>query len=119
MEKTSGKTSGKILDAVRQNPQVTIPELSAQIGVTTRSIERSQCLFFPRGDRIDIFDCGYPIMDLTDLHKARGKRVRGKRTVYDIAGHLFGADGSRALPRDASARIKRLIRARAAAKAAR
>jgi predicted HTH transcriptional regulator len=35
------KTSGKILDAVRQNPQVTIPELSAQIGVTTRSIERN------------------------------------------------------------------------------
>ena len=41
LEKTSGKTSGKILDAVRQNPQVTIPELSAQIGVTTRSIERN------------------------------------------------------------------------------
>jgi len=40
-EEASGKTSGKILDAVRQNPQVTIPELSAQIGVTTRSIERN------------------------------------------------------------------------------
>ena len=39
--KTSGKTSGKILASVRQNPQVTIPELSAQIGVTARSIERN------------------------------------------------------------------------------
>ena len=66
-----------------------------------------------------MFDCGYPAMDLSDLNKARGKRARGKRTVYDIAGHLFGADRSRALPRDASARIKRLIRARAAAKASR
>ena len=37
----SGKTSGKILEAIRQNPQVTIPELSAQIGVTSRSIERN------------------------------------------------------------------------------
>lgn len=36
------KTSEKILDAVRLNPQVTISELSAQIGVTTRSIERNQ-----------------------------------------------------------------------------
>jgi hypothetical protein len=66
-----------------------------------------------------MFDYGCLIMDLTDLHKARGKRTRGKRTVYDIAGHLFGADRSRALPRDASTRIKRLIRARAAAKASR
>jgi hypothetical protein len=66
-----------------------------------------------------VFEYRYPIMDLSDLHKARGKRARGKRTVFDIAGHLFGADRSRALPRDASARIKRLIRARAAAKASR
>ena len=35
------KTSRKILHAVRQNPQVTIPELSAQVGVTTSSIERN------------------------------------------------------------------------------
>jgi len=58
-------------------------------------------------------------MNPTDLHKARGKRARGKRTVFDIAGYLFGADRSRALPPDASAKIKRLIRARTAAKASR
>ncbi len=34
-------TEGELLVAVRQNPQVTIPELSAQIGVTARSIERN------------------------------------------------------------------------------
>ena len=56
---------------------------------------------------------------LPDLHKARGKRTHGKRTVHDIAGHLFGADRSRALPRDASTRIKQLIRARSAAKTSR
>ena len=75
--------------------------------------------FLEPGYKIGVFEYRYPIMDLSDLHKARGKRTRGKRTVFDIAGHLFGADRSRALPRDASARIKRLIRARAAAKASR
>ena len=37
----TGKTSEKILASVRQNPHVTIAELSAQIGVTARSIERN------------------------------------------------------------------------------
>ena len=40
-EKTSGKTSGKIIDVVRQNPQITIPELATLLGVTPRSIERN------------------------------------------------------------------------------
>ena len=39
--KTSGKTSGKILAAVRQTPHVTIPDLAALIGVTERSVERN------------------------------------------------------------------------------
>ena len=39
--KTSGKTSGKILDEMRENAEITIPELSARIGVTGRSIERN------------------------------------------------------------------------------
>lgn len=40
-KKTSGKTSGKILAVIRDNSAVTIPELSALIGVTERSIERN------------------------------------------------------------------------------
>jgi DeoR/GlpR family transcriptional regulator of sugar metabolism len=37
----SGKTSGKILDAICQNGEITIPELALFIGVTERSIERN------------------------------------------------------------------------------
>jgi ATP-dependent DNA helicase RecG len=37
----SGKTSGKILEAILQNNTITIPELSILIGVTERSIERN------------------------------------------------------------------------------
>ena len=40
-EKTSGKTSGKIINAIRQNGHITIPELTQQIGITQRSIERN------------------------------------------------------------------------------
>ncbi len=40
-EKTSEKTSEKILRMVRANPDVTIGELAAKIGVTTRSVERN------------------------------------------------------------------------------
>jgi predicted HTH transcriptional regulator len=40
-EKTSGKTSGKILEAILQNNTITIPELSILIGITERSIERN------------------------------------------------------------------------------
>jgi len=47
-EKTSGKrrenvgkTSGKILDACRENGLITIPELAALIGITERSVERN------------------------------------------------------------------------------
>ena len=39
--KTSGKTSGKILDALKQDGELTIPELAGLIGVTERSIERN------------------------------------------------------------------------------
>ncbi len=38
---TSGKTSGKILDAIRQDGEITIPQLALLIGVTERSIERN------------------------------------------------------------------------------
>ena len=41
LEKTSGKTSGKILAAVQQNARITIPELSALIGISERSVERN------------------------------------------------------------------------------
>jgi DeoR/GlpR family transcriptional regulator of sugar metabolism len=33
--------SGKILNAIRQNGEITIPELALLIGVTERSIERN------------------------------------------------------------------------------
>lgn len=36
-----GKASGKILDASRQNSTITIPELSALLGITERSVERN------------------------------------------------------------------------------
>ena len=39
--KTSGKTSGKILALLRENPLSTIPELALSIGVTERSVERN------------------------------------------------------------------------------
>ncbi len=39
--KTSGKTSGKILDILMQDKHLTIPELARFIGVTERSIERN------------------------------------------------------------------------------
>jgi len=39
--KAPGKTSGKILAAMRRNPNVTIPDLARRIGVTERSIERN------------------------------------------------------------------------------
>jgi len=38
---TSGKTSGKIVELMKANPEITIPELASQIGVTERSIERN------------------------------------------------------------------------------
>jgi ATP-dependent DNA helicase RecG len=48
MEKTSGerrdnvgKTSGKILEIIKDNPEITIPELASKIGVSERSIERN------------------------------------------------------------------------------
>lgn len=37
--KTSGKTSGKILSLMRENPQISIPEIAEAIGRTTRAIE--------------------------------------------------------------------------------
>ena len=39
--KMSGKTSGKILVILRQDENLTIPELARLIGVTERSIERN------------------------------------------------------------------------------
>lgn len=41
MPRTSGKTSGKILTALKRDGNLTIPELSSLIGVTERSIERN------------------------------------------------------------------------------
>ena len=41
LSKTSGKTSGKILAALKQDENLTIPELASLIGVTERSIERN------------------------------------------------------------------------------
>ncbi len=41
VHRTSGKTSGKILAALTQDGNLTIPELAALIGVTERSIERN------------------------------------------------------------------------------
>lgn len=39
--KTSGKTSGKIVAALKQDGYLTIPDLASMIGVTERSIERN------------------------------------------------------------------------------
>ncbi len=39
--KVSGKVSGKILDFIRINPSITIPELAGKIGVTERTIQRT------------------------------------------------------------------------------
>jgi ATP-dependent DNA helicase RecG len=39
--KMSGKMSGKILDMLRVNSTITIPELAERLGVTTRTVERS------------------------------------------------------------------------------
>ena len=36
-----GKASGKILDACREKPSVTIPELAELIGITERSVQRN------------------------------------------------------------------------------
>ncbi|GJM36573.1 MAG: hypothetical protein DHS20C18_55740 [Saprospiraceae bacterium] len=41
VEKTSGKTSGKILALIKNDAKITIPELSEKIGVTERTIERN------------------------------------------------------------------------------
>ena len=38
---TSGKTSGKILEAILQNNTITIPEISIPIGITELSIKRN------------------------------------------------------------------------------
>lgn len=39
--KMSGKTSGKILSIIKDNAQITIPELAALISISERSIERN------------------------------------------------------------------------------
>jgi predicted HTH transcriptional regulator len=39
--KTSGKVSGKIVEFMRENSLITIPELAKKIGVTERSVERN------------------------------------------------------------------------------
>ena len=36
-----GRTSGKILELIKGNPEITIPELASVIGVSERSIERN------------------------------------------------------------------------------
>ncbi len=39
--KSVGKTSGKIISAIRENEKITIPELATIIGITEPSIERN------------------------------------------------------------------------------
>ncbi|OQX94314.1 AAA family ATPase, partial [candidate division KSB1 bacterium 4572_119] len=40
-KKESGKTSGKILDIISDNPNITIPEISEMLGITERSAQRN------------------------------------------------------------------------------
>ena len=40
-KKESGKTSGKILDIISDNPNITIPEISEMLGITERSVQRN------------------------------------------------------------------------------
>jgi len=40
-EKTSGKTSGKIIAYIQDNPDITIPELARLLEITERSVERN------------------------------------------------------------------------------
>jgi len=40
-QESVGKASGKILEACRENPSVTIPELAGLIGITERSVQRN------------------------------------------------------------------------------
>jgi DeoR/GlpR family transcriptional regulator of sugar metabolism len=40
-EKMSGETSGKMLDEIRQNSEITIPKLAELLGVTPRTVERN------------------------------------------------------------------------------
>jgi ATP-dependent DNA helicase RecG len=37
----SGKTSGKILELITVNKNITIPEIAEKIGITERSVERN------------------------------------------------------------------------------
>jgi ATP-dependent DNA helicase RecG len=39
--KVAGKTSVKILELVKINPQITIPELATNVGISIRTIERN------------------------------------------------------------------------------
>jgi ATP-dependent DNA helicase RecG len=39
--KVSGKTSGEIIEFMRKNSLITIPELAEKIGVTERSVEQN------------------------------------------------------------------------------
>jgi predicted HTH transcriptional regulator len=41
LRKTSGKTSGKIIELIQQKASITIPEMALIIGVTERSVERN------------------------------------------------------------------------------
>jgi ATP-dependent DNA helicase RecG len=40
-EKSSGKSSGKILELMRNKPYMTIPELAEQLGISTRAVEKN------------------------------------------------------------------------------
>jgi ATP-dependent DNA helicase RecG len=41
MVETSGKTSGKIVQFIKESPEITIPQLASLMEITERSIERS------------------------------------------------------------------------------
>lgn len=57
-------------------------------------------------------------MNPLDLREAGNKPRRGK-TLIERAGHLIGADKSKAVPKNTSGQLKRLLSARLAAKHAR
>ena len=40
-QESVGKTSGMILDACRETPSITIPEMAKRIGITERSVQRN------------------------------------------------------------------------------
>ena len=55
-------------------------------------------------------------METLDLYDEKPKAKRKNRTLLEKLGELAGADRSRTLPADVSARYKRLLNAKLSAK---